>query len=282
MNKIYIHCIFLLCILSGTFIACVSNEYISDSTIFTYISPNPEKGFNYGYYYYIPPSIEFATRYFLLVEPNNSGGNTGYTLDSVQLHSRMAQRTISGKQRWADTLGVALLVPAIPRPETSPPYTEPQILNRAAMLIRSGKHARVDLQLINMINDFRTMCEDNGIILEHKILINGFSASGNFGNRFTALHPELVHAVVSGGASGLPILPIDSLGGERLIYPVGVADIERFIGKPFDLQEYLAVPQFIYYGSEDNSYPLQSQIFWGDIERNIITKVFGNGKWGRL
>ena len=77
---------------------------------------------------------------------------------------------------------------------------EPQILNRAALLNNRGNHARVDLQLIRIIDDAKNICRSIGMDFEPKVLLNGFSASGNFANQFTALHPDRIQAVVSGGA----------------------------------------------------------------------------------
>jgi len=150
-------------------------------------------------------------------------------------------------------------------------------LNRVAILTTSGRLARVDLQLIKMVEDAKALCESIGIKLEPKILIEGFSAGGRFGNRFTALHPELVQAVASGGISNRPILPTNSMEGEKLIYPVGIADFQEITKTPFNLAEYIKVPQFIYVGAEDtNPGPYDN-----DEERRLVAKVLGSDSQGR-
>ncbi len=241
-----------------------------------FVARNPGKGFNYGYYYYVPKSIHNASKKFLLVEPNN----TGTASDDMEVHDRAAQRLMTHKMTVADELGCVLLVPVFERPRSNDlMYTH--ALNRLTLQNDTGKLARVDMQLIKMIDDVRGICGGMGIDLEPKVLMDGFSASGSFVNRFTTLHPELVQAVASGGINCMPIIPVDSMRDERLIYPVGVADIEEIIGVPFNSSEYIKVPQFIFMGAEDTNDTLPYSDAFGDEERNVITKVLGRDMFGR-
>lgn len=256
--------------------ALFSRSYGLSSGEPVFIAANPDKGFHYGYYYYLPENISSASKKFILVEPNN----TGTASDDMELHDRAAQRLIVGKMRVADQLGCVLLVPVFERPRSNDLiYTH--ALNRLTLQNQSGKLARIDLQLIKMIDDVRGICGGRGVDLEPKVLMDGFSASGSFVNRFTALHPELVQAVVCGGVNCMPILPLDSMRGERLIYPVGIADVEEITGVPFNLGEYIKVPQFIFMGAQDTNDTLPYSDAFGDEERNVITKVLGDDMFGR-
>jgi len=165
----------------------------------TYIAAKPSKGFNYGYYYYIPKNINGVSKKYLLVEPNN----TGKVSDDIKVHDDAAYNLINsgwGKST-ADELLVVLLVPVFPRPTLGNSNLHVQALTRATLQVKSGKMARVDLQLIQMINDLKDKCDAIGIKVEPKILLNGFSASAKFANRFTAIHPGLVQAVAAGGST---------------------------------------------------------------------------------
>jgi hypothetical protein len=273
MKKIIFVSILLAVVLamSLAFLSCGNdtNDGI-DASVFNqvmFVEDNPDKGFNYGYYYYIPQSIRKVPGKFLLVHPNNAGAVSNdypdFTIDSMDIHAIAALRNLNAERGRADELGTVLLVPVIPRPRTFPPNIEPQILNHVALRTNNGKHARVDLQLISMIDDLREKLADIGIELEAKILLDGFSASANFSNKFTILHPELVQAVAAGGT--LPLFPTAVMGGERLIFPVGIADLEEYTGRPFNLQQYLTVPQFNYFGDQDTIIPLRdNQVFYGD------------------
>ncbi len=91
----------------------------------------------------------------------------------------------------------------------------------------------------------------SGVNVEDKILMNGFSASGKFVTRFTLMHPEMVQAVAAGGVNAILTLPLESLDGERIRYPVGVSDLANLTGKVFDFPQYARVPHFVFMGSLD-------------------------------
>jgi predicted esterase len=225
-------------------------------------------------YYYIPQNVKNTT--YLLVEPNN----TGSANDDIKVHERRVLNTFQRVKAFADELGVILLVPVFPRPANRG-LTYTHALDRDTLLNSTGELARIDLQLIQMIDDLREICRNKGISVNAKVLMDGFSASGNFVNRFTAIHPERVQASVSGGVNCMPILPIDNLKSENLIYPIGVYDIGAITGTPFDLAAYKTVPQYIYMGADDKNDTLPFNDAFSDAERAIIKKVLGDNMHGR-
>ena len=68
-----------------------------------YMAANPAKGFNYGYYYYISGNIRNASKKYLLVEPNNTGGFSNYDMDDAQTHSQAAQSMLNYAKRYMRT-----------------------------------------------------------------------------------------------------------------------------------------------------------------------------------
>jgi len=231
----------------------------------TFVEAKPDEGFNYGYYYYIPQSIRDAPKKYLLVQSNNSGmfvdindplGSFG--LDDIEIHNEAARRGINGISGYAHELNCVLMVPVIPREWSTEAWAQGQSLPDHQQLSRvtfetNDRGARVDLQLIAMVDDLKALLGSAGINLETKILINGFSASGTFGNRFTAIHPGLVQAAALGGETQYFILPTASRGGQSLYYPYGIADLAEITGAPFNREEYIKVPQFMFIGSEDTN-----------------------------
>jgi predicted esterase len=238
------------------------------------------KGFNYGYWYWIPKSFQDAPKKYILVVPNNKKDDA---CDKKEWHIEKAKGNMGDCVR---EVGCVALVPVFPKPE----WIYIHSLNRNTMLLGNllspsyrfenecKPMERLDKQLIEMIEDLKKKLSSDGINLEKKILMDGYSASGQFVNRFTAMHPELVQAAVAGGVSGMPILPADTLDGERLIYSVGIADLQEITGKPFDLEQYKEVHQFIYMGANDD-YDTFSQSFCLSIEeKELIQKVLLDGK----
>lgn len=236
------------------------------------IEPAPERGFHFPYYLFIPKEEVSKEPLHLLVEMNN----TGTTSDDLGRHDAAAKRLVEKgvPHRLARRLGLPLLVPVFPRPASNwRAYTH--ALDRDTLLIADGELARIDLQLLAMVDDAREVLRDNGIATAEKIFMTGFSASGNFGNRFVLLHPERVRAVATGGVNGMPILPLVESKGQRLRYHVGVADLQEVAGIDFDLESYRRVSQFIYMGYLDTNDTLRSADAYDKADADLTVAVLG-------
>ncbi len=211
------------------------------------IEANPDKGFHWPYYLYIPSSAQGKR---ILVLPNNTGRRSNDFL----VHDASAFSLLRGRIQWANSLDVTLLVPIFPRPEIEDGTNGPQYLERATLEIFSQQTnptaARPDLQLIAMIDDARERLATMGIPTDSKILMWGYSASGMFVNRFAILHPERVRAVSVGG-HGWTIVPVSEWEGFSLPYPYGIGDLEQLINKPFNLNTFKQVSLYVYMGEED-------------------------------
>lgn len=221
------------------------------------VSAKPDKGFNYPYYLLIPKGTFSNTgSKYLVVEPNNTGKVSDYLkvhdiAVKIHLHDYGYITGGAGGYQVATELKMPLLVPVFPRPTTEDGagiYTH--ALDREAMTVTGVDYERVDLQLIAMINDAKELLKEQGIELEEKIFMVGFSASGDFINRFMFLHPEIVKAIASSTSS---IFPAKEYQGVTLNYPLGIADIEKFTGKPFNAEAYNKVAKYIYTGDGDRN-----------------------------
>jgi dienelactone hydrolase len=126
-----------------------------------------------------------------------------------------------------------------------------------------------------MVTDARERLAALGHPVNHKILLNGFSASGLFANRFTFLHPEAVAAAAFGGVNGFIMLPVSELGSQSLDFPLGVADLVKITGHPFDRPAFEAVPQFAYMGEKDQNDAVIHEDAYSDEERALIFKLLG-------
>jgi len=253
-------------------------ENIYKKDLLIYFNENVEKNYFFPFYLYIPKTL--TNKNYLLVEPNNSGSVS----DSLTFHEEKAKDLIKHNylKKIADALNTPLLVPVFIRPESfSHIYTHS--LDRDSLLYAKDNLKRIDLQLINIIEYLKEFLASNNINIEDKILMNGFSASGTFVNRFTALHPGIVKVVVSGAVNGIPILPLKTYKNHNLIFPIGVFDIKELTGQEFDLDQYKKVAQYIYMGSNDNNDTLYFNECFDSEERYIITNIIGkdmiNKRW---
>jgi len=230
------------------------------------ISEDPGKGFHWPYFLCIPNHLRKST--VLLVEPNN----TGNLSDDLAVHEASANTLVRARSNFAIALDVPLLVPIFPRPSSFPNlYTH--ALDRYSLLTTerlNGKNlARVDLQLIAMISDARQRLSTLGFNVAEKVFMMGFSASGAFTSRFTAIHPEMIMACAPGSPGGWPLAPVPNLQGTTFMYPVGIFDLATLAGSPFNLDALRNVPQFIYVGNMDRNDALDTREFPTE-EKNAV------------
>ena len=250
-------------------------EYtFSFTTLFNYqllkIPANPDQGFEWPYYLSVPHTL--GNRTVLLVEPNNTGG----TSDDPSVHDQAAENLVRWRSSFAVELDVPLLVPTFPRPFTQW-WIYTHALDRDSLTTTVAGLQRIDLQLMAMINDAKARLSSMGYDVSEKVFINGFSASGSFANRFTLLHPEIIKAAASGSPGGWPTVPASTWDDNTLRYPVGISDLQALVGKPFDLQTFRTVPQYIYVGDIDDNDAVDFTDGFDPEDKELIDTLFGDG-----
>ena len=280
----WIKVLFIAGVLSLLCSACVSGVRNNEDGHYGQvlkIEQNPAAGFYWDYYLYVPvyPASEAnsTTSRRLLVAPNNSGTSS----DDMALHAERALQLLRRVQRWFGTeLGGPILVPVFSRPGTIPDapregwryYTH--ALDRQSLELESAKYRRIDEQLQAMILHAQSLLTERGIAVEKRVFMFGFSASGNYTNRFVFLHPEIVQAAAAGGLNGMPLLPLSEMQGRRLYYPVGIYDVEQLSGEAVDMDTVRRTPQYLFMGALDSNDTLPYDDAFDQREREIIIDVF--------
>lgn len=234
----------------------------------------PESGFNFPYFLFIPGKMSTENKQFLIVEPNNSG----FADDDLEKHIEKAQRT-AGREFYtgnyvARKLEYPLLVPVFPRTRTNwKIYTH--AFDRDVARQKDNELERIDLQLLAMVEDAQNKLAEMGFQLNEKFLMTGFSASGTFVNRFTAVHPEKVMATAAGGVNGLLILPLEKLENEPLNFPLGVNDFQDLFRKPFNAEAFKNTSQFLFMGELDDNDAIPYEDGYDLDERELVFKLLG-------
>ena len=235
---------------------------------------DPTAGYHADFFVYVSPGARRLARdgagVTLLVQPNNSGVNS----DDPAVHRRDAWLMGFGRRRLAEELEVVLLVPAFVRPAADWQILS-HALDRDVLTTTRSDLARLDLQLLAMVDRARATLAAEGLPVDESFLIQGFSASGSFAARFTALHPRRVRAAAIGAPGGWPIAPVASYGGEALPYPVGVADLEELTGAPFDAAGFAAVPKLFVLGSLDTNDSVDFRDGWEEEPAALVHRLFG-------
>jgi predicted esterase len=95
-----------------------------------------------------------------------------------------------------------------------------------------------------------------GVRLAERVLVYGFSRGGQMAHRLALFYPEKVAgvAVVAAGSYTLPRATAPVEGREQpLPFPFGVADLQRYAGRPFDARSLRAVPFWVGVGATDTA-----------------------------
>lgn len=215
------------------------------------IAPNPTKGFNYPYFMYIPQTINKSDTNSVIFECNN----TAVHKENITEYLAEEQVTNSDGYRIAERTGNPLVFPSFPRPSDGKyAFTYTHYINRRTMLIpKDEKLGRVDLQAVAMIKDAQSRLKDMNIKTKPKAIACGASASAHFSQRLAILHPEMIDILAVGAINSLPTLPISSLNGTELRFPVGISDIQQLTGQNINIEEYKKVKQYIYMGDSDTN-----------------------------
>ena len=232
------------------------------------VPANPDGGFNWPYYLIMPKNLKHPN---ILVTPNNTGSGKS---DDVWLHENAAKLKMYRNRNIAEEVGVPLLMPTFPRPQTNwKMYTH--ALDRDTILTEVESLIRIDLQLIAMVEDARVRLKRLGIDTESEIILAGFSAGGMFANRFSMIHPDRVKAVALGSPGGWPIAPALEYLGKQLRYPIGVADFEDLFGAPFNVEKFKSVPCWVFMGDKDANDSVDYEDSFPLSDKLVIDTLFG-------
>jgi dienelactone hydrolase len=238
------------------------------------VDADPAKGFFYPYYFYVPSELSNPEArnkvHTFFVAPNNSGR----TSDDFSVHDNDARRRMTMSGAIGSILKVGVLIPAFPRPRSDwKIYTH--ALDRDSMLTDKRGYARLDLQLIAMIDDARERLAKQGTKFDKRVFINGFSAQGMFANRFTFLHPDRVKAAAIGSPGGWPIAPVATYKEKKLRYPIGIDDFSQVSGHKLDLKDLRKVPLFVFMGDADDNDSVPFDDSYDEVDRELIFPLFG-------
>jgi len=147
------------------------------------------------------------------------------------------------------------------------------------------KYQRADYNLIEVIKILKNSLYSLGILYEDKVIIEGFSASATFAQRFSLLHPEYVYAIIVGQCGGSLTLPFEKLEDKNLQWPLGIYDIKKYINSNFNEEDYSLIHQYIYIGSYDinnSMVEIGNNDNFSNIEIEYLDSKFGNNDPERL
>lgn len=243
------------------------------------ISPNPAKGFYWPYYLFIPSNIAKISRLIVL------GPNNIISTKLTKLEKELRTWFHWLKPDISEPLGMPILIPAFIRPPieglAGNLYTH--ALSQAALATKTPELRRVDLQTLSMVDDAneRLKITPNALV-DNRFFTIGYSAGADFAQRMAILHPERILASAVGGIGGMPTLPISTLDGKALTYPIGVSDLMKLIGQPFSTTAFKQTPLLLIQGSDDSNDSVGSLDSYSANQSHFIKTVFGQKPIDRI
>jgi dienelactone hydrolase len=231
---------------------------------------DPARGFAWPYILALPTQV---TAKALLVLPNN----TGFATEDLELLRAAGTCSVAQGLDLAERLGTPVLVPLFPRPMLAGTTDNLYLhaLTRAALATKVPRYARVDRQLVAMIDAARANLAKQQLTIDARVLIGGFSAAGSFSNRFALLHPDRTLAAAVGSPGGWPTVPVAADGNARLSYPVGVADLDKVAGARLDTGALAKVRFFFFLGADDLNDAVPFRDSFSAADEKLVMRRFG-------
>lgn len=148
------------------------------------------KGYHFGYIIYIPREVREDS------VPLVEGANTGKPSNTIQEGIASVQNSIytfsSVGQRIAYQMHLPCMIPLFPRVTINGHELYTHMLTSEVLNIEEGPFKRIDMQLVNMIEDAKERLYEMNIHVDEKVIVDGFSASSKFMNRFSLLCTPLL------------------------------------------------------------------------------------------
>ena len=223
-------------------IETIEREYTTSYVI----EPNEELGFLLPFVVIIPKDEVCNHVGLSLPTPMTSNDNMSDTLEKLKQKSGMSNKFFK--------LKMPIIYPLIPRFKNyyTSLYSSDVFNNNLNKIDNSNltdedKKRLIDIhkQIYNMVKYGITFLREMGIDVKDKVVVDGYSATGKFANLFTALHPDIVSACISGASAGLLLRPIKEIDGRPINFPLGINDVD------INFEEFSHVPQFYYQGLDD-------------------------------
>lgn len=209
------------------------------------------KGYNFDYCLFIPYGM-FAKTNLLIQIPNYKANIRSLDIEERKDYIFEIFKGFKSHIHLCNNESkFPILYPLFPRKWDEDKEEEifTHMLSSNAIFCEDEQFKRVDIQLVNMIEDAKRRLELNNIDVDDKVIIEGFSATAKFANRFTLLHPEIVKLCIAGGIGGCLTLPMRFIEEEKLLYPVGIGNVEEITDEK--INEFKKVKQFYYQSVDD-------------------------------
>lgn len=274
-----------------------------------YMPADPSKGFNFPYYIWLPSQYKYdnpisTKKKFLIVDTANFGFRGPQDQLLIKADEAMNNGWVNAIDH-ARQFGYPMMMPVFARSGVSvnqESYGNTSLyehaLDRASVYVKelttSDSNASfniksyesegydyklyydLDEQLVAMFDDAITQLNKSGYGLEDRVILDGYSASGTLTDRLSYLQPEAVAMVISGATLDDAMLPMTSLKGETINYPIGLGDYTAITGKTFNMETHNSVAKLLYMGKDDTNNTVGYSDCYFEEGNNQMKRLFTN------
>lgn len=222
------------------------------------IPANSEYGFNFPFKIIIPKNISDTPDLIYACNlPKDQSENCSLMDELIECTKEDLDSIDPMHVHLCLTNGNPMIVPFVPRlKDFRPNFLGRECLTNDFKLSKFDKKYENDMYLYNNLADQHksmieytiTCLKKEGINVDEKVIISGYSEGAKFASHFALLHPEIIKAVIAGGTGGAISMPIDNIDGYEFVYPTGISGLKNF---NFDVFKNISF--FYYMGEEDKS-----------------------------
>ncbi len=253
---------------------------------------NPKLGYNFPFILIKPLNFDINKKIKIYVEGNNSVlyeekgqqsfiSQVEYAINEIQSMKFDTDGKIFNQPYFYQCLNSPIIIPLIERCDYGHKGEfYPQMLGRNVLKEKDSKFAGLTNQVVCMVDKVKSDFEKQGIEVERKSGLIGFSTSGVFAGRMLLAEPESFDFCLSICSNAVQPLPLDKINNIELPYPLGIADYEEIFGKKFNKEEYLKAHSLFVVGSEEpnEKYDIAFNLKLHDKEiQELYLKIYGNG-----
>jgi len=221
------------------------------------VDQNAELGFNFPFKIVIPKNLNDTPELIYACNLPRDMSDSCLSFDELIQHAKNDFGSIDPMLiHLCLENGYPMIIPAIPRFKNfRPNFLGSDCFNNDFKKSKNSIFKDYLYMYENLADQHKAIMEyaikclnENGINVDNKVIISGYSEGAKFASHFALLHPEIIKAVIAGGTGEAISMPVSNIDGYEFIYPTGIADIPNF-----DFASFKNISFFYYMGDKDKS-----------------------------
>ena len=221
------------------------------------IEANPELGFNFPFKIIIPRNLDVNPELVYACNLPKEISEDNISFDDLIEYAKKDFGSIDPMLvHLCLEKGYPMVIPFVPRFKGFRPnflgrdcfHNDFKKLENSLFKDHLFKYENLADQHKKMMEYAIKILNEQGINVDSRVIISGYSEGSKLASHFSLLHPEMIKVVIAGGTGGAISMPVSDIDGYRFAYPTGIADLPNF-----DFEAFKKISFFYYMGDTDKS-----------------------------